>query len=134
MEPMHVVLLLVESVSGALVLAGLATAWREGAKVLQQGPTSQTTLTRTLVPVKTTARVEKTCETIHQTVHQIARAMAAGMSVADHIVRLAVPQLGHHLQHCFRPVALLTPRAERCHPLAKVAGRSEEHTSELQSQ
>jgi len=87
-----VVLLLVESVSGALVLAGLATAGRERAEVVQQGSTSQTTLAGTLVSVKTAARVEKTRETIHQTVHQIARAMAAGMSVADYIVRLPLPQ------------------------------------------
>ena len=117
---MGVVLLLVKSVGGALVFAGLVAAGREGAKVLQQSPTPQASLTRTLVPVKASAGVQKTCETIHQTVHQVARAMAAGMKIADHIVRLAVPQLRHRLQHRFRPVALSAPRAERGHPLTEL--------------
>ena len=119
---MQVVLLLVESVCGAVVLARLATPGREGAKVLQQSPTSQTALARTLVPVKTTARVQKTPQTVHQTIDQVARAMAAGMSVAHHIVRLPVPQLRHHLQHRLRPGALLAPRAEGRHPLAELGG------------
>src|SRR3989339_616567 len=119
---MRVILLLIESVSRALILKGLAGSRRERAKVLQQSPTTQATFTRSLMSVKPSAGIEKTRQAVHQAVHEVAGAMAAGVRVADHVVRHAVPDLRRHFQHALRPVALLTPLTERRHPLAKLLG------------
>lgn len=114
---MGVVLFMVESVGGALVSPELSATGRERAKVLQKGPASQASLAGTLVSVKTTAGIQESGQAVHQAVHQIARAMAAGMGVTDHILRLTVAQLIYHLKHRFRPSALLAPRPTRSpHP------------------
>ena len=91
------ILLLAESMGGALVLAGLATAGSKWSEVLEQSPAAQASLAGNAVPVKTTAIVEESCQAVHQTVHQVAGAMATEMRIGNHILRFPIPELRHRL-------------------------------------
>lgn len=123
-EPMGVILYLIETVSGALVFTVLIAARGEGAKVLQQCPAAQPTLRRMLVAVKSAAGVQKSGQSVHQTIGQITGAVAARMRVAHRILVRPVPQFGDDVHDGFAPGPRCEPDPERGPPRVKLVGRA----------
>ncbi len=123
MQPMYVVLLLIELVGWTLVGSPVTATRSERAEVLQERPTSQTQFAAVLVAVKSATRIQQAGQAVHQSVDQIAGAMRAGVIVADHILRRSFPQFGDHFLHRRRPGSLLEPLAKHRHPLAEFIRR-----------